>query len=264
MTDLSLTIAPKSDQLNSDDLISGPRTIKITRVSGNEGTPEQPINIFFEGDGGKPYRPCKSMRRVLVHVWGRDGNSYVGRSMTIYRDPEVMFGVKKVGGTRISHMSHIDSDMTMALTATRADRKPFTVKPLKVENAPDVKAQTEAQNEARTAAKKGTDAFTAWWQANAGKRDGVRDIIAELKETCADADAPPTDDPPVSEPDVSSEAVATLVDKITSEMTAAIEASEIDEILGAWSDQIEAIRKSHPDNAAKIDALAVERRNVLA
>jgi hypothetical protein len=142
MTDVGATIAPKSDQLNSDDLISGPMTVTITKVAGNEGTPEQPINIFFEGDNGKPYRPCKSMRRVMVAVWGRDGHEYVGRSMTLYRDPEVMFGGLKVGGTRISHMSHIDKPITMALTATRANRKPFTVQPLKMQ-APAKPAEPE-------------------------------------------------------------------------------------------------------------------------
>ncbi|WP_230683990.1 hypothetical protein, partial [Streptococcus pneumoniae] len=35
-----------------------------------------------------------------------------------------------VGGIRISHMTDIDSAMTMALTATKGSRKPFTVKPL--------------------------------------------------------------------------------------------------------------------------------------
>lgn len=67
MTDLSQTIAPKSDQLNADDLIGGPRTIKVTRVSAMK-EPDQPIAIYFEGDNGKPYKPGKSMRRVLVHV----------------------------------------------------------------------------------------------------------------------------------------------------------------------------------------------------
>lgn len=129
MTDLSLTIAPKSDQLNSDDLIAGPRTIKVTRVAGRDNA-EQPIAISFEGDNGKPYMPCKSMRRVLVQVWGKDGTKYPGRAMTIYRDPEVSFGGMKVGGIRISHMSDIQRDVTMALTATRANKKPFTVKPL--------------------------------------------------------------------------------------------------------------------------------------
>ena len=132
MTDLSLTIAPKSDQLNADDLIAGPRTITITKVSANPESSEQPVSIFFEGDNGKPYRPCKSMRRVLVHTWGKDGNSYPGRTMTLYCDPTVQFGGLAVGGIRISHLSHIDQPMTMALTATKKSRKPFTVKPLVV------------------------------------------------------------------------------------------------------------------------------------
>jgi hypothetical protein len=132
VTDLSLTIAPKSDQLNSDDLISGPRTIKITKVSANPESAEQPVSIFFEGDNGKPYRPCKSMRRVLVHVWGKDGHGYAGRSLTLYRDPAVQFGGLAVGGIRISHLSDIKQSVTMALTATRANRKPFTVNPLAI------------------------------------------------------------------------------------------------------------------------------------
>lgn len=130
MTDLRATIIPKSDQLNADDLIAGAKTIKITKVSLAAG--DQPVAINYEGDGGKPYLPCKSMRRVLVNVWGSDGSEYVGRSLTLYRDEKVVFGGLAVGGIRISHMSHIDKDVTMALTATRASRKPFTVKPLVV------------------------------------------------------------------------------------------------------------------------------------
>jgi hypothetical protein len=115
--------------MNSDDLIGGPRTIRVTKVSLC-AEPDQPVAVNFDGDNGKPYKPCKSMRRVLVNVWGGDGNSYIGRSMTVYRDASVQFGGLAVGGIRISHMSHIDQPVTMALTATRANRKPFTVKPL--------------------------------------------------------------------------------------------------------------------------------------
>lgn len=128
MTDLRKTIIPKSDQLNADDLIGTTKTIKITKVSLAAG--EQPIAINYEGDEGKPYLPCKSMRRVLVNVWGPDGNDFIGRSMTLYRDDKVTWGGMAVGGIRISHMSHIDHDVTMALTATKSSRKPFTVKPL--------------------------------------------------------------------------------------------------------------------------------------
>ena len=130
MIDLRGTIKPKSDQLNADDLIGGPITIRITGVTVGEG--EQPVAISYEGDGGKPYKPGKSMRRVLVNLWGPDGAVYMGRSLTLYRDEEVVFGGVAVGGIRISHMSHLQRETTMALTATKAKRKPFTVRPLAI------------------------------------------------------------------------------------------------------------------------------------
>lgn len=135
MIDLRGTIKPKSDQLNADDLIGGPVTIRITGVAVGEG--EQPVSISFDGDGGKPFKPGKSMRRVLVNLWGPDGAVYVGRSLTIYRDEQVVFGGVEVGGIRISHMSHLQRETTMALTATKAKRKPFTVRPLVVEKPAD-------------------------------------------------------------------------------------------------------------------------------
>lgn len=135
MIDLRGTIKPKSDQLNADDLIGGPITIRITGVTVGEG--EQPVAISYEGDGGKPYKPGKSMRRVLVNLWGPDGAVYMGRSLTLYRDEEVVFGGVAVGGIRISHMSHLQREMTMALTATKAKRKPFTVRPLAIEKPAD-------------------------------------------------------------------------------------------------------------------------------
>lgn len=127
--DMHQTIVPKSDQLNADDLIGREMTIKITGVD-IKGGQEQPVSISFDGDGGKPYKACKSMCRVMVSVWGADSKKYVGRSMTLYRDPKVKWGGMEVGGIRISHMSDISEDMTMALTMTRANKKPFTVRPL--------------------------------------------------------------------------------------------------------------------------------------
>lgn len=131
MADLSTTIAPKSDQLNADDLIGrSSMTITVTKVSLLAG--EQPVAINYQGDNGKPYRPCKSMRRVLVQLWGGDGGAYVGRSMTLYRDEKVKFGGADVGGIRISHLSHISESVTIALTASKAVRRPFVIRPLVV------------------------------------------------------------------------------------------------------------------------------------
>lgn len=135
MVDISKTIEPKSDQLNADDLISGPRTITVTVV--REGGAEQPIAIHFDGDKGKPYKPCKSMRRVMVMLWGGDGSAYAGRSMTLFRDPSVTFGPDTTGGIRISHMSHIGSDANLLLTKTRGKRSQYTVRRLSVVRAFD-------------------------------------------------------------------------------------------------------------------------------
>ena len=130
------TIAPKSDQLNADDLIAGPITVRIVSVAANS-TDSGPIRINIEGR--LPYYPCKGMRRVLVAAWGEDGSPYAGRYMTLYRDPEVKYGGIKVGGIRISHLSDIGADMYMALTVTRGKRAEYTVHRLDVQ-APAAKA----------------------------------------------------------------------------------------------------------------------------
>ncbi|HCK83141.1 MAG TPA: hypothetical protein DHW63_01040, partial [Hyphomonadaceae bacterium] len=128
MTDFAQTIEPKSDQLNADDLIAGPITIAITGVSVVGG--DQPAAIHFEGDNGKPYKPCKTMRRLLVMLWGADSTAFTGRRLTLFREPTVRFGRDEVGGIRISHMSHIPGPRTVPLTVTRGSRKPYTVQPM--------------------------------------------------------------------------------------------------------------------------------------
>lgn len=134
--DMTRTIEPDSGQLNADDLMAGPVTVTITGVT--RGTPEQPVNVELAEYPGRPYRPAKSMRRILVACWGKDSSVYAGRRLTLYRDPRVRFGREEVGGIRISHLSHISEPMTVMLTVTRGRRAPFTVQPL-----PDVDAPRE-------------------------------------------------------------------------------------------------------------------------
>jgi hypothetical protein len=155
--DVGATIAPKSDQLNADDLIVGPRTITLTAVKAraSTGQGDQPIALHFEGDANKPYLPCKSMRRVLVQCWGRDGAAYVGRSLTLYRDESVVFGGAAVGGIRISHMSELTRSVTLSLTASKASRKPYVVQPLVIA-APAKAAKKEATAEEKLAKAKAT------------------------------------------------------------------------------------------------------------
>jgi len=67
--DITQTTQAKSDQLNAVDLVGAPKTITVTKVSLVEG--DQPVTINYRGDEGKPYKPCKGMRRALVAAWGK-------------------------------------------------------------------------------------------------------------------------------------------------------------------------------------------------
>jgi hypothetical protein len=126
--DVSETTAPRSDQQNFDDYIGGPKTVTVASVKA--GSAEQPVEIHLTEFPGRPFKPSKSMRRVLVAAWGSDSAAYVGRQMTLFGDPSVKFGGIAVGGIRISHLSHIPKPLTVSLTVTRGKRAPFIVQPL--------------------------------------------------------------------------------------------------------------------------------------
>ena len=131
---ISETIAPRSDQINAEDLLTGPRDIEIVDV--RRGTTEQPVWIITKEFGPeRPYKPSKTMRRVLVAAWGPDASIFPGRRIRIYRDPDIMFGRERVGGIRISHLSHIDERLELSLTVTRGRRQVFVIEPLAGESA---------------------------------------------------------------------------------------------------------------------------------
>jgi hypothetical protein len=123
---LSDTIIPKSDQLNADQLVGTTMDITVTKIS--RGAADQPISIHYAEEDGRPYKPCKTMRKVLIAAWGNDGREWAGKSMTLYNDPEVVFGGIKVGGIRISHLSHIENDLSLSLNKTKGKKALYTVK----------------------------------------------------------------------------------------------------------------------------------------
>jgi len=133
LSDLSGTIAPKSDQLNADDLIAGPLTVTISGIRA--GTPDQPVWLDLVGEA-QPYKPCLTCRRIFVKCWGKDGNQWVGKSMTLIFDGSVMYGGKAVGGIRVSHLSHINGPFKMLLTTTRSRRTEYTFQPLQITPPP--------------------------------------------------------------------------------------------------------------------------------
>lgn len=195
MTNLAMTIAPKSDQLNADDLLSGSITIRVTKVSGSS-EPQQPISIHYEGDNGKPYKPCKSMRRVLVKAWGADGNQYAGRSMTLYLDPTVTFGGIAVGGIRISRLSDIKGTMEMALTASKTVRKIYKVQELVIKAPVSNIDISDLTKRAETAAKEGMESYQKFWsEITKENKAELGGLHSRFKKTASEADQSKTTDP---------------------------------------------------------------------
>jgi hypothetical protein len=125
---MTASIAPKSDQLNAEDLLTGPRTFTIAEVK--RGSAEQPVDVHLVEFPGRPFKPSKTVRRIMVGAWGPDASTYAGKRLTLYRDPAVRFGGMDVGGIRVSHMSGIDKPMTLVLSVSKGKRAPYVIKPL--------------------------------------------------------------------------------------------------------------------------------------
>ncbi len=182
VSDLRATIAPKSDQLNSEQLIHGPLTITVTDVRVGT-TDEQPISVHYVGEQGRPFKPCKTMRKVLIFAWGPDGREWIGRSMTLYNDPQVRFGGAEVGGIRISHMTDIDRDIQVSLTATRGKKALHVIK--RIERPKNVAGDAERDRLAKIeaagydAADMGLSALAAFWKS-LSKSDQAH--FAEIKD----------------------------------------------------------------------------------
>jgi hypothetical protein len=126
---VSATIVAKSDQLNADDLVGGKEpVVQVTHVAKVTG--EQPVVIAITG-GHQPWKPCKTMRRVLVATWGADASQWVGRWMQLYRDDTVKWSNVPVGGIRIKAMSHIPKRVTLSLAETKGKKVMHTIEILK-------------------------------------------------------------------------------------------------------------------------------------
>ena len=121
MIDMRDTVEIKSDQLNAEDLLSGPITITITGVK-KLSDKQQPIAISFDGDKGKPWKPCKGMRVLLMAKWGINAALYKGRKVTIYNDPSVKWAGEPYGGIRVSHMDNVDGDFIFPLTISKGKK----------------------------------------------------------------------------------------------------------------------------------------------
>ena len=129
--DVTPFLTAKSDQLNADDLVGGPITVRVVSARITGGT-EQPVTVEIDG-GHRPWKPCKTTMRVLAALWGSAPSAWVGRMIRLYRDPTVKYGGVEVGGIRISGMSHIDGPKKITLAASKKSKVEHRIDVLKVD-----------------------------------------------------------------------------------------------------------------------------------
>lgn len=100
--------------------------IVITHVDFKKGANQQPL--WLHSEGLQPFKPCLTMIKALVDIWGKDGRQWIGRTLTLYRRIDVDFGKQKnIGGVRISHLSHMPNPThKMMLTIRRGLKEEHT------------------------------------------------------------------------------------------------------------------------------------------
>lgn len=137
--DLTSTIEADSTQVNAVDLTGSSRIVTITGISGGPDK-KQPVNIELAEFPGRAYRPCKTMRRILVHAWGPDTRTYIGRRMEIYNEESVKYGGKAVGGVRIRALSDIPARFDKTLQESQKTYVTYSIDPLPDAPPPTPKA----------------------------------------------------------------------------------------------------------------------------
>ena len=141
MVDISKTLVAKSDQLNAGDLIGGGVTVTVDSVEVIRG--KQPISIFLR-EGYQPFKPCLSMRRVIAKLWGLETNSWVGRRLTLFCDPDVRWAGERAGGIRISNMDGIKAKAQIPLRESQHRVVTYTIEPLEAQQSKNNSANIDA------------------------------------------------------------------------------------------------------------------------
>ena len=176
---MKIEIKKKTDQFNFEDFLGG-ITRDVTIAEVRAGTAEQQYDILVEGDARK-WRPPPTVLKLLVLAWGDDATVWVGRRARLYGDPDVEMAGQKVGGIRVSHVSHIDKPLTASLSKTRGRTQKHSVQPLKDEPAPTTLPEPTAE---QVAASTSQDELRAWWSVSSPERqEQIKARAAELTNT---------------------------------------------------------------------------------
>lgn len=168
--DIRAAIKPKSDQLNYENFIAGPQTFTVSKVT--QGDREHPVFVQMVECPATLYKPSKGMLKCIANPegWGDKSSKWVGRSITLYGDPTVVFGGVEVGGIKVSHLSDIESDYQTLISVRRGVRKPHMIRKLVIDQKPAYPAAEFDKN------------LPAWRTAIAGGKFTAEQVIGKAEQ----------------------------------------------------------------------------------
>ena len=189
--DISKALVAKSDQLNASDLTGAPIVATIEGV--RRGDAAKPVIVDLVGMDGRPWKPSKGMLRVIAHAWGVESDAWVGRSVKLVNNPEVIYAGEAVGGVEVIAMSHIDAAFTIPVRISQKKVKQHHVAVLAEPVTEPWQAQWQAIKNALTAAgyegdgpqmlaTAGQVIGAAWDHPNKISAEDAQKILAAVRE----------------------------------------------------------------------------------
>ena len=193
--DISKALVAKSDQLNASDLTGSPIVATIAAV--RRGDAVKPVIIDLAGMDGRPWKPSKGMLRVIAHGWGTESDIWVGRSVKLVNNPEVIYAGEAVGGVEVIAMSHIATKFTIPVRISQKKVKQHTVEVLAEPTTEPWVAQWQAIKNALTTAGYDGDGpallatagqviGAAWDHPNKITAEEAQKILAAVREDAPD------------------------------------------------------------------------------
>jgi hypothetical protein len=189
--DISKALVAKSDQLNASDLTGAPIVATISAV--RQGDAAKPVIVDLVGMDGRPWKPSKGMLRVIAHGWGVESDVWVGRSVKLVNNPEVIYAGEKVGGVEVIAMSHIAANFTIPVRISQKKVKQHSVSVLAEPSTEPWLAQWQAIKNALTdagyegdgpqmLATAGQVIGAAWEHPNKISAEDAQKILAAVRE----------------------------------------------------------------------------------
>lgn len=168
--DIRAATKPKSDQLNYETFLTGPQTFTVSKVT--QGDRDHPVFIHMNECPATPYKPSKGMLKCIAQPdgWGDKSSQWVGKSITLYGDPTVIYGGVEVGGIKVAELSDINGDYETLISARRGVRKPHLIKKIVIQMYDDQKFVAN---------------LTAWLKLIADGKATTDQIIARVEQSGA-------------------------------------------------------------------------------